>query len=76
MRTTDVRYQVLEVAGNADADVTTLWRCTKCDKWSHAMKKPANHKRGVVKNEGSDFHAAEYELVPCGPFVRWTAVKG
>lgn len=58
----------------ADDGQTTLWRCRKCGKWSHAKRDPRRHKR---------WHAAErYDgtrsgdtgwFTWCGPFDRWTA---
>lgn len=55
-------------------DIVMLWRCTKCAKWSHAMKKPSTHKRGIVTNDGSPY-GPDIAMVPCGPFERWVAFK-
>jgi len=29
----------------------TLWRCTQCGKWSHAVKRPRRHQRWVPYGE-------------------------
>jgi hypothetical protein len=80
----DIRAKVLKL----DPEAVTLWRCTKCAKWSHAMKQPARHKRFVLNPENiPDEEMAEYlpdtngqgsdgAMVWCGPFVRYTAVRG
>ena len=68
--------------------IVTLWRCTECGKWSHAVKMPSRHKRFVLDPENiPEEKMAEYLPDPglqghdgaylwCGPFARWTAVKG
>jgi hypothetical protein len=72
-----------------EPDAVTLWRCTECQKWSHAMKRPARHKRFILDPENiPEGKMAEYlpevgiqgghdgAYVWCGPFARWTAVQG
>lgn len=79
-----IRNQMLALDPNA----VTLWRCTECGKWSHAMKRPSRHKRFVLNPENiPEEKMAEYvpdngldgsdgAYVWCGPFARWTAAKG
>lgn len=71
--------------------VQRIWRCSKCEKWSHAKKKPRWHKRFVLEEPEDaasilERHHAPYDhlngftgpeswLVRCGPFEDWWAVK-
>ena len=43
-----------------------LWRCTKCEKWSHARRDPKTHQR---------WDDAEGDFVACGPFDAWVAER-
>lgn len=67
-----------------------LFRCTKCEKWSHAQRMPKSHKRWVyygepefdeLKSEGVSYDYAGNEIgteghfVDCGPFETWYAVR-
>lgn len=66
-----------------------LYRCSTCDKWSHAKKKPKSHQRWVdawspeydpAKNEnpgydGDSNNLADGHFVDCGPFDTYTAFK-
>jgi hypothetical protein len=40
-------------------EAVTLWRCTKCHKWSHAVRRPSSHKRYIrsVENDGTEYGA-------------------
>ncbi|PZG12945.1 hypothetical protein C1I95_24690 [Micromonospora craterilacus] len=63
----------------------TLWRCTACGKWSHAKRRPKQHKRYVVTGTKTvpyqeaetgawvDEEVPDGDFQPCGPFVRWEA---
>lgn len=72
------------------SDVVKLWRCTRCDKWSHAQRCPKQHRR-FMRDEPDDLpiiervestysHMAGDEgasgvIVSCGPFEAWTATR-
>jgi len=67
----------------------TLWRCSACGKWSHAVKRPKNHQRAVfdepaegveIVNHEAYFGGGEYSepspevwWIKCGPFDEWAA---
>lgn len=51
-----------------------LWRCIRCEKWSHAMKKPGKHKIWVA-DDGNERYPDNGHFEFCGPFRRWVAVK-
>ena len=69
----------------------TLWRCSKCRKWSHAKRKPSSHERFIRDSDlaevlpGAQRVFPELSLegetreggwkVPCGPFEKWEAWK-
>ncbi|MEU8186039.1 hypothetical protein [Micromonospora carbonacea] len=70
----------------ASPTAATLWRCTKCGKWSHAKRRPSSHKRWVqtgtetvTEMESWDTGALVEVEVPtgevqkCGPFRAWSA---
>jgi hypothetical protein len=60
-----------------------VWRCTNCDKWSHAQAKPAHHLRWDVEADPEDhkfvadnrygFGDTPGAWVECGPFAGWIA---
>lgn len=64
-----------------------LYRCRKCNKWSHAKRKPKKHQRWVdawsseydpSKNENPGYdgdynNLADGHFVDCGPFDYWYA---
>lgn len=64
-----------------------IWRCTECDKWSHAKRKPRRHLRLVVDPEdvpadkiarweySANPEYADAAWVHCGPFEEWRAVR-
>lgn len=76
---------------NTHVQVETLWRCSGCGKWSHAVKKPASHQRPVFEEPATDVPilnhypvlydantepiSRESWWVRCGPFERWEAVR-
>jgi hypothetical protein len=69
----------------------TLWRCSRCGKWSHAAKRPKYHQRAlftepresdeVISHDEGYFSARDGESSPevwwikCGPFETWTATE-
>lgn len=68
---------------------TTLFRCTKCLKWSHARKQPRKHQRWVNRTEPEfeqelsegavyDYQGGmlkdEGHFVDCGPFTSYIAI--
>lgn len=66
-----------------------LWRCVKCGKWSHAVRRPKGHERGtvdpklgeVVTRNESGYHSGteeyrDYYFVECGPFEPWCVAPG
>ena len=65
-----------------------IYRCSKCDKWSHAKVMPKKHQRWVDawdsefdpdKNENAGYdgdynHAPDGHFVECGPFETYIAM--
>jgi hypothetical protein len=62
-----------------------LWRCSKCQKWSHAQDKPPKHQRWVKPSDpefdwGRSESRFEHNVPPghyvdCGPFDEWFAYR-
>lgn len=68
-----------------------IWRCTDCQKWSHAKRMPQWHKRFVNEQPLDESTILSYDpgvfdhlngqlteegyWIKCGPFEPWWAVK-
>jgi hypothetical protein len=72
------------------AETLTIWRCTSCGKWSHAVRCPKFHQRWTPDEPGEDERVLRYEppsydregngddggyVVACGPFEAWAATR-
>lgn len=62
-----------------------LYRCSKCDKWSHAKKMPKKHQRWIDawdseydpnknENDGLGGNLPDGHFVDCGPFETFIAI--
>lgn len=50
----------------------TLWRCTRCEKWSHAKRRPGHHHRFVAERAIADTTEVETKRTLDGlPVERW-----
>lgn len=59
------------------AQLSTLWRCRECGKWSHAKRDPIRHKHWHPLPPTDDHPEPdkwEGWWTWCGPFDRWVAV--
>lgn len=52
----------------------TIWRCTRCEKWSHAKRKPRFHQRWI-SDDGNEINPDNGWFENCGPFEEWTTYK-